>query len=183
MKQKSDIRVIDNFVKEEHFEEMYKFFTSKNVNWNFFEGISDSDVTAKISYDNSFLDNYFFTHWIYDKMRPQSDCFEGLHNMLNPLFEEYLGCEYNQIVRMKANLYPRTQKINRHPWHNDNPHQSNLKGALLMINTCDGFTGFIDGTKVESVANRIIFFNPNEKHHSTSTTNSSTRITLNVNYL
>ena len=65
MKQKSDIRVIDNFVKEEHFEEMYKFFTSKNVSWNYFEGISDSDVTAKISYDNSFLDNYFFTHWIY----------------------------------------------------------------------------------------------------------------------
>ena len=31
-------------------------------------------------------------------------------------------------------------------------------GAIFSLNTCDGYTKFKDGTKVESVANRIVIF-------------------------
>jgi len=56
------------------------------------------------------------------------------------------------------------------------------KGALLSLNTCDGYTRFETGEKIDSVANRIIFFDPSIRHTSTNTTNDKRRININFNY-
>jgi uncharacterized protein (DUF1786 family) len=55
--------------------------------------------------------------------------------------------------------------------------------ALLSLNTCDGYTKFADGTKVDSIANRVVLFDAGENHCSTTTTNEKARINLIVNYL
>ncbi len=57
------------------------------------------------------------------------------------------------------------------------------KAALLSLNTCDGFTRLEDGTKVESVENRMLFFDPGQKHNSSTTTNERGRFNINFNYL
>jgi hypothetical protein len=54
---------------------------------------------------------------------------------------------------------------------------------FFCLNTCDGYTGFADGTKVESVENRLILFDSLEDHYSTSTSNAQARINLNINYV
>jgi hypothetical protein len=39
-----------------------------------------------------------------------------------------------------------------------------------------------DGTKIDSVENRILFFNPSEEHDSENCTDEKTRINININY-
>jgi len=54
--------------------------------------------------------------------------------------------------------------------------------AILYMNTNNGYTKFEDGTKVESVANRMITFPANMKHSGTSCTDEKTRVVINFNY-
>jgi hypothetical protein len=51
------------------------------------------------------------------------------------------------------------------------------------MNTCNGYTLFEDGTKVESVANRIVTFPNSMKHTGTTTTDSEYRMVINFNYV
>jgi len=51
------------------------------------------------------------------------------------------------------------------------------------MNTCDGYTLFEDGTKIESIANRLVTFPNGMKHTGTSTTNASFRMVINFNYV
>ena len=55
--------------------------------------------------------------------------------------------------------------------------------AILYINTNDGYTVFEDGTKIDSVANRICIFPYYLKHSGTTCTNANRRIALNINYV
>ena len=54
---------------------------------------------------------------------------------------------------------------------------------MFYFNTCDGYTKLNDGTKVESVANRALFFDPSIPHQSTNCTNAKARFNININYL
>ena len=55
--------------------------------------------------------------------------------------------------------------------------------ALFSLNTCDGYTKLKDGTKINSVANRVLLFDAGEEHCSTTTTDDFTRVNININYL
>jgi hypothetical protein len=84
------------------------------------------------------------------------------------------------IKRIKANLYPGSKELVVHDRHFDYewPH----KGLVFYVNTNDGFTIFDNGTKIESIANRILFFDPSIPHSSTNCTDKSARININFNY-
>ena len=84
------------------------------------------------------------------------------------------------MIRCKANLYTRTPEIIEHAMHTDfdYPHQA----GLFSLNTCDGYTLLEDGTKVESIRNRMLFFDASKKHASTSTTNENVRMNINFNF-
>ena len=80
-------------------------------------------------------------------------------------------------------MYTRTEEVQVHPFHSDSSSIEGLKGLILSINTCDGYTGFEDGTEVDSVENRAIMFDSTKPHHSTSCSNAPYRLNINVNYL
>ena len=50
------------------------------------------------------------------------------------------------------------------------------------MNTNNGYTIFEDGTKVESVANRLLTFHGNTKHAASSCSDQHRRVVLNINY-
>ena len=50
------------------------------------------------------------------------------------------------------------------------------------MNTNNGYTKFEDGTKIESVANRMVSFPTNTQHKGTSCTDQKTRVVINFNY-
>ena len=188
--QKCDIRVIDNFFSQEDFKKITNIFENPNCYWFLSRGIiATEDSTIKVSNDTSALDNYMLCNMLYEPYAhgivsyAASVQFSELIDTIATPLKESLGTELNAITRIKCNMYPRTSIVNRHPWHTDSNVQPALRAALLMLNTCDGFTGFIDGTKVESVANRMAIFDANDKHHSTSTSDASVRLTLNINYV
>jgi len=82
-------------------------------------------------------------------------------------------------VRIKVNFYPGTPTLVEHEPHTDYPfpHQ----GAVLALNTCNGFTRIKNRT-IKSVANQMILFDPSKPHNSTTCTDQKGRWTINFNY-
>lgn len=181
-KKKTDISIIDNFLPEEEFKKLLGIIESPEMAWYFTPGISDDSATSEIQGNNP-LDNYMFAHLLYNDFVPRSHFFDDVKDLTIPPLVERIGIAWNTLVRMKINFYQRTNEVNIHPWHVDSTGMPLLKGALLMLNTCDGYTGFADGTEVDSVANRMVLFNAHERHHSCSTSNAQRRLTLNINYV
>ena len=72
-------------------------------------------------------------------------------------------------------------------FHVDGPSLSEEKlkqssTSIFYVNTNNGYTKFEDGTKVESVANRMVTFPANMKHTGTSCTDEKIRVVINFNY-
>ena len=55
------------------------------------------------------------------------------------------------------------------------------KGGLFSLNTCDGFT-VIEGKEIESVANRMVFFDAELSHRGVSATDTRYRCVINFNW-
>ena len=157
-------KVIDNFLDEKYFDSLVSLL--EEIPW-FFQ--------KDIAYDNVAEDKIFLLyHMFYAQNTPTGTLYEKLIPLLEKLRAEVL-------VRIKANLYPNTEKIHEHPMHVDFEFPNT--SALLSLNTCDGYTKLKDGTKIDSVANRILLFDPSEEHCSTTTTNDFARFNININYI
>ena len=64
--------------------------------------------------------------------------------------------------------------------HEDYPF--NHIAGLFSLNDNDGYTIFEDGTKVESVANRLVTFPSQTKHAGTTCSDQVSRVVINFNY-
>ena len=83
-------------------------------------------------------------------------------------------------MRALVKFYPYTETVHEHSPHVDYPFSN--YGAVFSLNTCDGFTRLSDGTKVESVENRMVFFDSSKPHNSSTTSNASGRFNINLNF-
>ena len=167
-------KVIDNFLDKEDFDSLVTLITDKEklgnavMPWYFNSSIS-------IAYDNVVEDKLFYMfHVFYDDNEPQSPLYKNLFPLLEKL-------EVICLIRIKANLYPNTETLHEHAMHADMPFSHSA--AILSLNTCDGYTKLEDGTKIDSVANRVLLFDSSKKHCSTSTTNVPARFNININYI
>ena len=159
------ITVIDNFLKKEHFEHIRDWALSNELQWTYSPSVADdSDVGLG-----------YFVHVLYKDLEPKSKWItEG---MIAPLME---SAKMEILIRAKLNLYPATHTIKYHKPHTDLPYSH--KAAVYCLNTCDGGTT-IGKRKIDSVANRIIFFDGNEDHYSSTCTDQPVRININFNWL
>ena len=114
----------------------------------------------------------YFTHLFYNNDTVCSD-----HMKWGQALKNYL--EAKAFVRIKANLYPRTDTIVHHTDHID--YTFDHKAAILYLNTNNGFT-VIGDDKIESVANRMLLFDPQIPHHSTTCSDAQFRANINFNY-
>ena len=179
IKNDMEYKVIDNFLDEKYFESLSLFFSNRELRdtsnetellpWFF-----QHTIVGENEYygDNSKL--FYMTHLFYDKNVPRSEYFHKLIPLLEKL---NVRC----LIRAKGNLYPNTEKIHEHSMHTDYPFSHSA--AVLSLNTCDGYTKLGDGTKINSVANRILLFDASEEHCSTTTTNVPARFNININYI
>jgi hypothetical protein len=161
------MKIIDNFLSKEIFFTIQNMFCSDTFPWYW--------NSAKSGYENyscDELDNYQFTHKFYDQsLKYSTGNIDVILQKLN-LFK---------IIRVKANLTPRTTQIIKYGFHIDTDIDCNT--AIYYINTNNGFTEFESGEKIESIENRIVIFKSNIKHTGTSCTNQKRRIVLNINYI
>jgi hypothetical protein len=169
--------VIDNFLPEEQFEQISSFIVNtrnSSSNLSFFP----QDTVASYNEDTP-LWSWYATHMFYNEFRPFSSYYDNIGQTFWPLFTELNILR--AVIRVKANMFPYTSEVKTHPWHKD--FNFDNYGAVFSLNTCDGFTLFKDGMKVDSVANRIVFFNAQDEHCSSTTSNQYARFNINFNFL
>jgi len=174
------IRVVDNFLKPEIFKYIQKEVLSDRFNW-----IWCDDVVGYGNEDINPLDNHQFEHVVLT-VQPSSPKDGQVYEMyVNPSMELIRPILDNipirSLFRVKFNLTPRTSDIVEHGFHVDSSYPDSIT-AVMYFNTCDGYTKFEDGTKVESVENRIVFFNSQMKHTGSTCTDDQRRVVLNLNY-
>ena len=163
----NNYKIIDNALSKDYFDELQKMIMSDTFPWFF----ADS-VALKNEPDNHF----YFTHTFYNSQRPNSDYFDKLLPLLNG---DVLNIK--AMIRIKANCYTQTHELVSHGVHADMEFKH--KGAILYINKNNGFTVLHDGTKIESVPNRILLFDSSMPHNSTTCTDAKCRFNINFNYM
>ena len=172
------IKVIDNFLDKNDFNVVQEAVMDANFPWFHFDQPvntthlqSDWDKTPQeIENEDKKVgnDNQTFQHF-KDK---------NVFEIMNPITSKL---KVKELIRVKINSYPNQGKLIEHMWHVDTDYKH--KGCLLALNTCDGYTKFKDGdTKVDSVANRAILFDPSIEHTGTNTTTAQRRVNININY-
>jgi len=183
----NNIEIIDNYLDKEYFDSLVAFFMDDKgpqvIEWTMvrnIEGPGNPDASVKL---------FYMTHIFYVDIIMGLDNGKkvyGVGHISSPFFEKILPLldklNIKSLIRVKANLYPYSgETLHEHRMHTDYefPHYA----ALLSLNTCDGYTKLEDGTKVESIANRILHFDGSQKHCSTTTTSKFARINININYL
>ncbi len=119
-------------------------------------------------------DNIHLMHMFYNHDQPNSNYI----NMIDPIVERL---KHRSLLRIKANSTMKTSTIIRHGFHVDFTF-SDSKTSVFYVNTCDGYTEFEDGNRIESVENRLVTFPSHFRHAGTTCTNQPFRTVINFNY-
>ena len=165
----SNFKIIDNFLDKKVLYQIKEVLESQRFHWFFCDEVSTKEKKGK--------DNYYFFHDFYVRVdgvpQPISNYFKLVLPILNKI-------EVKALVRVKANLYTYVGTQIEHGFHTDKTYSH--KGAIFSINSNNGYTLLEDGTKLESVENRILLFDPSTKHTSATCTDTVRRINININY-
>ena len=162
----SPYEVVDNYLPRKQFEAIRDMMI-KNKNFPWFYS---PDMTFQGVENNRTM---YFTHLFYGNCVENSSYMKNLDALLNAI-------QPKALIRVKGNLY--TNIGERKP---DVPHRDyefDHKGAIYYINTNNGPTILEDGTEIEAVENRILFFNPSTMHDSMFCTDQKVRVNININY-
>ena len=128
-----------------------------------------------------------FTHQLCNVDGGRSSCNHFFINLYR-----LLGVK--RLFRSKLNLLYRTEEIHEFkPFHIDlNENNPPWTTAILYMNTNNGYTLFENGTKVDSVANRLVEFEGHTFHTGSTHTIGTPcheydegrfRVVLNINFL
>tara|TARA_R100001440_G_scaffold16293_7_gene27781 strand:- start:5657 stop:6130 length:474 start_codon:yes stop_codon:yes gene_type:complete len=155
-----NFKIIDNFLEKDCFDNIKKLSWDAKIPW--YKGeVNDVD------------DSIYFTHILFDGEKLQVSYLLEKYKPLISLLE------IKSLIRIKINYYPSNNVVKKHEYHFDKPFTH--KGAIFSLNTCDGGT-YIQDEFVPSIENRLLLFNPAEKHCSTDTTDKKGRMNINFNY-
>ena len=171
----------DNFLDKKEFDELQNFLMGNRFSW-YYNPMIDFHEDE---------DKYQFIHVFYDSYVPTSKTIE----IINPILTKVGPLS---IWRIKANLLTKTSNIIENEFHVDmsrvykdgveidsggqNKLLKQSTTSIFYMNTNNGYTKFEDGTKIESVANRMVSFPTNTQHKGTSCTDQKTRVVINFNY-
>ena len=175
------MKIVDDFLAQDDFYELQTFMVGPEPGHTRVRGGSCPWYYNSIIDSVDDVDKFQFIHLFYTDWVPISTVIDRLTpimNKINPL----------SFWRIKANLLTRTSSIDEQTFHTDISSMSEEKlkqwtTSIFYVNTNNGYTEFENGTKVESVANRMVTFPANVKHTGTSCTDERTRVVINFNYL
>jgi len=160
------MKIIPNFLDQQNFLELKENMLGSYFPWFLAEGVVKTG-------DNQFQ----FIHNFYKENKIKST----FYNLLLPILDKI---KLRALIRIKANLIYKTNKIIEHGFHTDvNPIKKNTKQktAILYMNTNNGYTKF-KKSKVSSEENKMVIFNSREEHTGSSCTDQEFRVVINFNY-
>ena len=163
------MKIENNFLDQKEFDKLQSFIMGEELNWHYQKAIDT----------NEDVDKYQFIHPFYFNYAPISPFIEKLAPIIKKITPVALE-------KIKANLLTRTPEIVENTFHVDVEYPEEklkqLTTSIFYVNTNNGYKKFEDGTKVESVANKMVTFPTNMKHTGTSCTDERTRVVINFNY-
>ena len=163
----SNYKIVDNALPNDYFEKLQSIIMGDSFPWFYASSVAIKGQTDP---------HFYFTHTFYKNQRPWSQYFDELLPLLDG---DVL--DIKAMIRIKANCYPQTHELISHGVHTDMKFKH--KGAILYINKNNGFTVLHDGTKIESIPNRILIFDSSLPHNSTTCTDAKCRFNINMNYM
>ena len=161
-------KVIDNLLPQDDFIKIQEEILGPHMPWAYNNFIVKPSESIKKDID---LYDFQFTHTFYRDYQATSSAMhlvDPILRILNP----------SAIIRIKANLQPRTEKIIVNDFHRDHDHY-NGKIAVFYINTNNGYTLLSDGTKIDSIENRLLLFDGDILHTGTTCTDQKIRCVIN----
>lgn len=170
------VEIIDNFLPEHEFAVLHQLIVDDPTDQFPFALLTHVADAKTDKYEHW---NWMGVHPFYRDHEPKSPHFSIVSQMIISRLEE--NHDLRSLIRVKGNFYPWTETIKEHEFHVDYHYEH--RAAIFSLNTCDGYTLFDDGTKVESVENRLYLFNPQQKHCSSTTSNAMGRYNININFL
>lgn len=161
------MEVIKQFLMPETFNDIKQKMFSAIFPWFLSDGVA-------VPKDG----HHMLSHIVYMDNTTNSDFYKNLIPVIEKL-------NAFSLVRIKANLHYKTNKIIEHGYHTDFGNlniNSNLKSAVYYINTNNGYTKFKNGQKIFSEENKMIIFDAKEPHTGSSCTDEEFRIVINFNF-
>ena len=160
-------KIEDNFLEKGPFHQLQSFFLGGNtLPWGFGE--------FKVRKDNH-LHNF---QWVHTFWKEDKGIVSDYWSQLTPIIRKIDPATW---IRIKANVTPYNNEILKYDLHCDTHYKCTT--AVFFLNTCNGYTYFKDGTKVESVANRLLTFPSYYQHAGTTCSDDKIRCVLNLNYI
>lgn len=163
-----EIKIIENFLKDEDFINLQSFLMGGNISWHYNDDVLEPGT-------NKFTDHFQFTHMFFTHSTPMEN-FKYMYPLIqkiNPL----------ALLKIKANLLTRDSTNVEHGMHTDFYNEPRVTTAVFYINTNNGYTLFENGEKVFSRANRIAIFPSNMVHTGSACTDEKIRVVINLNYI
>lgn len=151
-------QVIDNFLSETELNQLKEKFNNEPT-W-ILDNFDDVDI--------------FLEKKIYENNSPVLDFYNDLVPLLQKI--QVLG-----LIEIGSNLYLREKYIKT--IKKEKKYKFNHGTAIYYLNSNDGYTLLDDGTKVQSVENRILIFESEKDYYETNCTDSRCRINITFNYL
>lgn len=159
--------IIDNFLPKDNFNLIKKTIFGNNFNWFYTPEINHKGIES-----SNML--FYFTHLFYAYNKPTSMFFDLINTNLISFFD------VKSLLRIKGNLYPNQHVKKENGFHTD--YDFSHKGAIFYLNTNNGRTILSNKIKIDSIENRILFFDPSIPHDSENCTDQKVRVNININY-
>ena len=167
-----DINIIDNFLKHEDWKKIHDHMMSPWFNWYYSRSHHSEE-----DWSYSQLTHTFFSSSVQENLNPlisvENCLVQPILNLLSPCI----------LIRAKANLTTPAMSMDdpSKTFHNDTNAMNGIT-AVYYVNDNDGKTIFKDGSKVDSVANRMLIF-PNHIEHGVERATKLDRFVINFNYI
>ena len=155
------------FLNKKDFDEIYSITMGVYFPWYF---------NSEINFNDDPKQHFQFTHTFYKENSVHSDFFKYLNPILKII-------KPSIIIRLKANLLTKTDKIIEHQMHKDTNFNFKHKTAIFYLNNNNGYTKFINNLKIKSEENKFIEFDSDLLHTGSTCTDEQRRVVLNFNYI
>jgi Rps23 Pro-64 3,4-dihydroxylase Tpa1-like proline 4-hydroxylase len=171
--------IIDNFLSQQnHAEIKNSILDSSAFPWFYYDYVQSNNFKNKLD-----KNQLFFCHTFYIDNFVKSEYL----NIVLPILENMKNFdnEYvlKSLIRIKANLYPRTEEKYIHGMHRDYKWES--YSAIYYVNDNNGETLLNINNEIksiQSISNRLLIMTSDIEHTSTTCTDKKMRCTININY-
>ena len=173
------VTIIDEFLEPDLHTWICKgIIENKYFPWYFQPVTVPNPVTLPKPVYNSYHEpQSSYNHLIY------LDEWSDWGHLVKPIVDKL---EVDRLSRIKVNSVIKRREHKLHGWHldqaKDGDNKEDLKIAIYYLNTTNGYTLLEDGSRVASVANRLVTLPNTMLHTCVSQTDVHRRVVININY-